>query len=277
MKPFCFADGKIIPTQDARLHPADLAVIRGYGIFDFFRTQAYQPVFLEDYLDRFIGSAAKTYLPLAYSREELRAIIAELIQKNDMEQGGIRMVLTGGVSEDHFSPATGKLFMFGEELSFPSEEKYQNGVKLISLEHVRAIADIKTTNYTLPVWHSVQWNAQGAEDVIYHWDGQVSESSRSNFFIVKDGIISTPDRHILMGITRKHLLAIAGNVQVRPISLAEVWEADEAFISATTKIILPVTQIDDRKVGSGKVGKVSLDILGKFQGKVQDYLKANKG
>ena len=194
-----------------------------------------------------------------------------------MEQGGIRMVLTGGVSEDHFSPATGKLFMFGEELSFPSEEKYQNGVKLISLEHVRAIADIKTTNYTLPVWHSVQWNAQGAEDVIYHWDGQVSESSRSNFFIVKDGIISTPDRHILMGITRKHLLAIAGNVQVRPISLAEVWEADEAFISATTKIILPVTQIDDRKVGSGKVGKVSLDILGKFQGKVQDYLKANKG
>ena len=277
MKPFCFADGEIIPSQDARLHPADLAVIRGYGIFDFFRTQAYQPVFLEDYLDRFIGSAAKTYLPLAYSREELRAIIAELIQKNNMEQGGIRMVLTGGVSEDHFSPATGKLFMFGEELSFPSEEKYQNGVKLISLEHVRAIADIKTTNYTLPVWHSVQWNAQGAEDVIYHWDGQVSESSRSNFFIVKDGIISTPDRHILMGITRKHLLAIAGNVQVRPISLAEVWEADEAFISATTKIILPVTQIDDRKVGSGKVGKVSLDILGKFQGKVQDYLKANKG
>jgi branched-subunit amino acid aminotransferase/4-amino-4-deoxychorismate lyase len=277
MKPFCFADGEIIPAQDARLHPADLAVIRGYGIFDFFRTQAYQPVFLEDYLDRFISSAAKTYLPLAYSREELRAIIAELIQKNNMEQGGIRMVLTGGVSEDHFSPATGKLFMFGEELSFPSEEKYQNGVKLISLEHVRAIADIKTTNYTLPVWHSLQWNAQGAEDVIYHWDGQVSESSRSNFFIVKDGIISTPDRHILMGITRKHLLAIAGNVQVRPISLAEVWEADEAFISATTKIILPVTQIDDRKVGSGKVGKVSLDILGKFQGKVQDYLKANKG
>ena len=274
MKPFCFADGKIIPTQDARLHPADLAVIRGYGIFDFFRTEQYRPVFLEDYLDRFIRSAAKTYLPLAYSREELRAIITELIDKNDLEQGGIRMVLTGGVSENHFSPATGTLFMFGEELSFPSEEKYQNGVKLISLEHIRAIADIKTTNYTLPVWHSMQWNAQGAEDVLYHWNGQVSESSRSNFFIVKDGIISTPDQHVLMGITRKHLLDVAGNVQVRPISLDEVWEADEAFISATTKILLPVTQIDDRKVGSGKVGKVCLDLMAKFREREKAYLSS---
>ena len=274
MKPFCFADGKIIPTQDARLHPADLAVIRGYGIFDFFRTEQYRPVFLEDYLDRFIRSAAKTYLPLAYSREELRAIITELIAKNDLEQGGIRMVLTGGVSENHFSPATGTLFMFGEELSFPSEEKYQHGVKLISLEHIRAIADIKTTNYTLPVWPSMQWNAQGAEDVLYHWNGQVSESSRSNFFIVKDGIISTPDQHVLMGITRKHLLDVAGNVQVRPISLDEVWEADEAFISATTKILLPVTQIDDRKVGSGKVGKVCLDLMAKFREREKAYLSS---
>lgn len=273
MKPFCFADGNIIPTQDARLHPSDLAVIRGYGIFDFFRTQEYQPVFLEDYLDRFIRSAAKTYLPLAYSREELRAIIKELIQKNELEQGGIRMVLTGGVSENHFSPTTGTLFMFGEELSFPSEEKYQMGVKLLTVEHVRTLAEIKTTNYTMPVWHSMQWKEKGAEDVLYHWNGQVSESSRSNFFLVKDGIISTPDRHILMGITRKHLLEVAGNVQVRPISLDEVWEADEAFISATTKILLPVTQVDDRKIGSGKVGKVSLDLLDKFHQHEKTYLQ----
>jgi branched-subunit amino acid aminotransferase/4-amino-4-deoxychorismate lyase len=77
-----------------------------------------------------------------------------------------------------------------------------------------------------------------------------------------------------MGITRKHLLAIAGNVQVRPISLTEVWEADEAFISATTKILLPVTQIDDRKVGSGKVGKVSLDLLEKFRDREKAYLSS---
>ena len=120
----------------------------------------------------------------------------------------------------------------------------------------------------------MQWKEQGAEDVLYHWDGLVSESSRSNFYIVKDGIISTPDKHILLGITRKHLLDVAGNVQIRPISLEEVWEADEAFISATTKILLPVTQIDDRKIGAGKVGKVSLDLMAKFREREKAYLNS---
>jgi branched-subunit amino acid aminotransferase/4-amino-4-deoxychorismate lyase len=58
--------------------------------------------------------------------------------------------------------------------------------------------------------------------------------------------------------------------------MEEVWEADEAFISATTKILLPVTQIDDRKIGSGKVGKVSLDLLAKFQEREKAYLQGNK-
>jgi branched-chain amino acid aminotransferase len=136
---------------------------------------------------------------------------------------------------------------------------------LLALEHVRAIAEIKTTNYALPVWHSVQWKNAGAEDVLYHQDGQVSESSRSNFFIVKDGVISTPDRHVLMGITRKQIMKLAGNVKIRPVSFEETLEADEAFISSTTKILLPVTKIDDHKIGTGKPGPVTLDILEKFR------------
>lgn len=175
------------------------------------------------------------------------------------------MVLTGGVSENHFSPAEGKLFIFAESLSMPSPEKYQKGIKLLTLEYVRPIADIKTTNYTLPVWHSVNWKRLGAEDVLYHWNGWVSESSRSNFFIVKNGVLHTPDQHILMGITRKQILKMAENVVIRPISLEEVWEAEEAFITSTTKVLLPVTQLDDRKIGTGKPGPVTMGILEKFR------------
>mgnify|MGYP005749884169 FL=1 len=265
MKPFCFADGHIIPSEKATIHPMDLGLIRGYGIFDFFRTNNYKPLFLEDYLDRFTASAEKTHIPLKYSREELKGIIAELIEKNDLKQGGIRMVLSGGVSENHFSPADGKLFIFCENLDFPAEEKYKQGIKLLTLEYVRPIAEIKTTNYALPVWHSHHWKRLGAEDVLYHWDGVVSESSRSNFYIVKKGVIHTPDQHILMGITRKNILKIAGEVIIRPITLEEVWDADEAFISSTTKVLLPVTQIDDRKIGDGNVGPVTKGILEKFR------------
>ncbi len=265
MKPFCFADGKIIPTEAATIHPMDLGLIRGYGIFDFFRTVNYQPLFLEHYLDRFITSAEKTYLPLPYSRQELRDMIIELIEKNDLGNGGLRIVLSGGISENHFSPAAGKLFIFAEPLVFPSEEKYQQGIKLLTLEYVRPIADIKTTNYTLPVWHSINWKRLGAEDVLYHWNGWVSESSRSNFFMVKDGVLHTPDQHILLGITRKHILKVAEEVVIRPISLEEVWESDEAFISSTTKVLLPVTQLDERKIGNGKPGPVTMEILEKFR------------
>jgi branched-chain amino acid aminotransferase len=265
MKPFCFADGVIIPTESATIHPMDLGLIRGYGIFDFFRTVDYSPLFLEDYLDRFISSADRTFLPLPYSRAQLREIIALLIEKNNLENGGLRMVLSGGVSENHFSPAEGKLFIFAEPLSLPSEEKYSDGIKLLTLEYVRPIADIKTTNYTLPVWHSVNWKRLGAEDVLYHWNGWVSESSRSNFFLVKGGVLHTPDQHILHGITRKHILDLVKNVVIRPISLEEVWEADEAFISSTTKVLLPVTQLDDRKIGNGKPGPFTLDVLERFR------------
>lgn len=265
MKPICFADGLLVPTESATIHASDIGLIRGYGIFDFFRTVNYKPLFLEDYLDRFISSAAKTYLPLPYDRAQLRSIIQELIEKNDLQTGGLRMILSGGVSDNHFSPAEGKLFIFAESLLFPATQKYEEGVKLLTVEHVRAVAEIKMTNYAFPVWHSMQWKAAGAEDVLYHQDGLVSESSRSNFFIVKDGKISTPDKHVLMGITRKQILKIAGNVQIRPVSLEEAFDADEAFITSTTKVLLPITRLDDHPIGTGKPGSVTIEILEKFK------------
>lgn len=265
MKPFCFADGQIISTEKASIHPMDLSLIRGYGIFDFFRTVNFKPLFLDSYLDRFFASAEKTFLPLEYSRAEIKSIIQDLIEKNHLKEGGIRMVLSGGVSSNHFSPAKGKLFIFAESLIFPAQEKYEKGIKLLSLEYVRPIADIKTTNYALPVWDSIRWKDAGAEDVLYHTNGIISESSRSNFFIVKDGIISTPDLHVLLGITRKHIIELAGGVKIQPISMQEAWNADEAFITSTTKVLLPVTQIDEHEIGTGKPGPVSLDLLEKFR------------
>lgn len=266
MKPFCFADGEIIDSHLAKIHPMDLGLIRGYSIFDFFRSVNYKPLFLEDYLDRFIGSAEKTFLPLSYSRSELKQIIQELTDKNDMEQGGFRMLLSGGISENHFSPAAGKLFIFPESLIFPSTEKYQQGIKLLTLNYIRPIAEIKTTNYALAVWDSIRWKKEGAEDVLYHYNGLVSESSRSNFFIVKNGIVITPDKDILLGITRKNILKLIDKVEIRPLTLEETFEADEAFITSTTKVLLPVTQIDDQLIGNGKPGPVSMDLLEKFKG-----------
>ena len=264
MKTFCFANSKIIESDKAQIHPMDIGLIRAYGIFDFFRTSNYCPLFLSDYLDRFIRSAEKTHLNLTFNKAELSQIIHELVERNDLKNGGIRMFLTGGVSENHFSPTKSSFFIFCEDLEFPSELKYEKGVKLLALEHIRSIADIKTTNYTFPVWHSNIWKKEGAEDVLYHMNGEISESSRSNIFIVKEGKISTPANHILHGITRKRLLELAPDTEIRNITLQEVLDSDEVFMTSTTKKVLPVTRIDNRIIGNGSPGPMVKKLLEEF-------------
>ena len=74
-----------------------------------------------------------------------------------------------------------------------------------------------------------------------------------------------------MGITRKHVIELAGDVQIRPISMQEALNADEAFITSTTKVLLPVTQLDENEIGTGKPGPVSLDLLAKFRKLEQEY------
>lgn len=265
-KPFCFSGNKIVAADDASIHPLDIGLIRGYAIFDFLRTANFKPLFFEAYLNRFIASAQHAHLPLGYTMEELKNIIYELIEKNKLEQGGIRMVLTGGLSANHFSPTTGQLFIFCEDLQMPAAEKYERGVKLVTEEYVRPLSSIKTTNYTFPVWLSAKWKEQAAEDVLYHCAGNISESSRSNIFMVKNGIVATPKSNILLGITRQHVLILAGDVEERDISLTEILNADEVFMTATTKRILPVTQIDGVLIKDGIPGPVTRQLMERFKG-----------
>jgi branched-chain amino acid aminotransferase len=264
-KPFCFSGDQVVDTNAASLHPLDIGLIRGYAIFDFFRTANFQPLFLDAYLDRFIASAQRMHLPLGQTRAALKSIILDLIEKNGLEQGGVRMVLTGGVSDNHFSPTEGSLFIFCEELQMPSSDKYKKGIKLLSEEYVRPLSGIKTTNYTLPVWLSAGWKDQAAEDVIYHFAGIISESSRSNIFMVKNGEVATPKSNILLGVTRKNVMTLAGQVQERDISLTELLNADEVFMTSTTKRILPVTQIDGTLVKNGKPGRITQELMEKFR------------
>ena len=265
-KPFCFSGNKILAADDASIHPLDIGLIRGYAIFDFLRTANFKPLFFEAYLNRFIASAQHAHLPLGYTMEELKNIIYELIEKNKLEQGGIRIVLTGGLSANHFSPTTGRLFIFCEDLQMPAAEKYERGVKLVTEEYVRPLSSIKTTNYTFPVWLSAKWKEQAAEDVLYHCAGIISESSRSNIFMVKNGIVATPKSNILLGITRQHVLILAGDVEERDISLTEILNADEVFMTATTKRILPVTQIDGVLIKDGIPGPVTRQLMERFKG-----------
>lgn len=264
--PFYYFNDRIIDAATPALQLEDLGLFRGYAVFDYARTQGGKPILLDRYLKRFRASAAALGLALAPDDETLSGIILELIQKNGFPESGIRLLLTGGYSPDVFTPARPNLIIRVQESKLPPQEAYSRGVSLFTDEYLRDWPEVKHTNYLNAIRKWPLVSAAGATEILYHWQGEVLECSRSNFFIVKEGtvITSTTDK-ILAGVTRGAVLELARQhglkTEERAFSLEEVGQADEAFITGTTKRVMPVVKVGDNSIGSGKVGPVSRQLL----------------
>jgi branched-chain amino acid aminotransferase len=270
LKNICFINGDFIPFQEASLKINDLAILRAYGIFDFFRTQNRRPLFIDDHLNRFIHSATHLNLHVPYSKDQMKGLISELLIRNDTlyHEFAFRLLLTGGFTEDGYTPGNPNLIIICEQYNPAPEKHFSEGIKLITHNFVRELAHIKTINYITPISLMPKIKEAGALDVLYHKDGLISEVSRSNFFIVKDSKIITSDAHILKGITRSKLLAIAREgfeVQEGNLFINDLLFADEAFITGTTKKVMPVVKIDDKIIGNGVPGPVVKELLSRFK------------
>lgn len=241
----------------------DLGFLRGYGIFDFFRIMDGKPIFLSDHLDRFLSSAEKMGIDHPYSKEDLHALIVSLGTKSTDSCLGVKMVLTGGDSLNGFEPILGKsnVYIFPGVFSFANPE---GGLHLISKRFQREMSDIKSLNYAFAIRNLADIKKQGGDDVIYFSDEYgVSESSRSNLFFVKNGVIYTPGQFILEGITRKQVLSLAAEnfeVVIGDFTLEQFISADEVFTTGSTKRVLPILSIDGKKIGQGKRGPITANL-----------------
>lgn len=199
----------------------------------------------------------------------------KLITKNEFKNGGMKIILTGGYSNDGYLPAEkSNLIILLTHFKMPAKKFYTKGIKLMLHKYFRHSAIVKTTNYIEPIRLANDLKEANAMDVLYHWDGKISESSRSNFFIVKKNkTIITSTSNVLKGITRKRVIDLAKEhyqVIEKDITFRDLRNATEAFLSSTTKGTLPVVQVDDLKIGNGKPGKVCphLNKLMKKQAKI---------
>ncbi|WP_280938751.1 aminotransferase class IV [Meiothermus taiwanensis] len=117
--------------------------------------------------------------------------------------------------------------------------------------------------------------AEGATEVIYHDGETVYEGGRSSLLIVQQGTLVTAQAGVLPGITRKHLLEVARSIlpiQERPITLSELYSADEVLLTGATRQVMPITQIEDKMVADGKVGPYSQQLMKAFQEHLEAYL-----
>ena len=249
-KPVCYLNGSWIPLSEASVPVSDLGLLRGYGLFDFLRVTENVPLFLEDHIDRFFHSAYIMRLPIGKTKDEMITIIRELVQKNNLPVSGIKILLTGGNSSDGYSIAEPNFILIQKSIAPTPTTILVPGYQLITYPYHRQMPDVKTTDYLMAIQLQPWLKEKGGDDLLYHQQGIVSECPRSNFFMVtRDNRLITPGKNILKGITRKHVLKIASEkgivAEEKEITLEDIKMAKEAFISSSTKRLIPVIKIDD--------------------------------
>lgn len=252
-----YFNGTIAPTDQLAVGVTDLGLLRGYGLFDYFLTYNGRPFQWDWYWERFQNSAMRMHLPLPMSKTETYAVVMKLIEQGGGNDVGVRFVLTGGYSADSISIEKPNLLMLTEPIHPTSVSQYEQGIKVILDEYVREMAEVKSTDYKRVILLAQAIRSAGASDVLYQKGGEISELSRSNFFLVKGDQLITPNRNILHGITRRVVMQLAQSdfeVIERPVLLSDLYDADEAFTTSSTKKVLPITQIGDLTIGDGKVG-----------------------
>jgi D-alanine transaminase/branched-chain amino acid aminotransferase len=155
--------------------------------------------------------------------------------------------------------------MIHNPLIIPPTEQLLKGISIITYDYVRDVPGVKTINYTTGIWLLERLRQENAADVLYYRNGLISEFPRSNFFIVRqDGTVVTAADNVLKGVTRKNVLTLAkarGKVIEGDITHEDIYAAKEAFLTSTTKRIVPVVRVNDRVIGDGKAGSISQVLL----------------
>jgi branched-chain amino acid aminotransferase len=269
-----YFNGTVAPTDQLSVGITDLGLLRGYGLFDYFLTYNGRPFQWDWYWARFQNSAMRMHLSLPLCKEETYAVLMDLIERSSGVDVAFRFVMTGGYSGDSISVERPNLLILTEEIHPVPPIQYEQGIKVILDEYVREMAEVKSTDYKRVILMADAIRAAGASDLLYQKGGEISELSRSNFFIVKGERLITPNRHILHGITRRTIMGIAKidfQVEERPVLLSELYDADEAFTTSSTKKVLPITQIGELTIGDGHVGPRAKFLLERFNELVENW------
>ena len=271
-----YVNGQYVTADQAALGLNDLGIVRGYGVFDLLRTYDGKLFKLHEHVLRLERSAALIGLELPWSTAEIEAIARATYMRNAIANATIRIIVTGGAADDFMTPQQRPtLIVMVNPIGIPAPEQQSHGVKVITTRIERMMPTVKSLNYITAIMAMQAARRVGAVEAIYRTaDDRITEGTRANFFIFRDNRLITPQTDVLGGITRDVVLEIAGDdfeVVEAPLFYADLATCDEAFLTSSTKEILPVTQIDDITIGQGKPGPNTRKLIELFSA----YVKLN--
>jgi branched-chain amino acid aminotransferase len=268
-QPICYLNGKYVPFDQACLPLNDLGLVRGYGVFDFLRTYNGVPFKLTEHVQRLQNSAKLIGLSLPWSTAEIAEITQNTLTHNHLPEANIRIVVTGGASADFITPlGQPSLMVIVTPVSQYPQEYYEQGIKVITVPIERFIPKAKSLNYISAIGALQQAKQTNAVEALYvNSQGEVLEGTTTNFFVFRGSQLITPKEGILNGITRDVILELAKDrfeIVEQSIAFSQLNHCDEAFITSSTKEIMPVVQIDELYISQGKPGENTQSLMHLF-------------
>ncbi|HHT9123752.1 MAG TPA: branched-chain-amino-acid transaminase [Candidatus Wunengus sp. YC63] len=275
-----YINGQIVPQEDAKISVFDHGLLYGDGVFEGIRAYHGKIFTLDEHLDRLYDSATAISLKIPITKAEMAEAIKQTMKANNLTDSYIRLVVTRGVGKLGLDPnkcATPQIIIIADTIELYSKALYEKGLDIVTVTTIRnhfSALDpkIKSLNYLNNILAKIESIQSGAgEALMLNKDGYVAECAGDNIFIFKDNILLTPPSSagILVGITRNVVMKLAAEmgVQVREelMTRYDLYIAEECFLTGTAAEIIPVVKIDGRTIGTGKPGKITLDLLKRYR------------
>ena len=272
-----YLNGKFVDEEDAKVSVFDHGLLYGDGVFEGIRAYDGVVFMLKEHIDRLYDSAKSLCIDIPLTKEEMIDVVLETLRVNNLRDAYIRLVVTRGIGDLGLDPRKcGKPTIFCIAIPMPpllGEE----GIRVITVSVRRLPVDVlnpavKSLNYLNSVLAKIQANYAGVDEAFLLDDkGFVVEGTGDNIFIVKNGVLKTPPvyQSILKGITRDVVIKLAKEegieVVEEPLTLHDLYTADELFITGTAAEIVPVFEIDGRVINDKKVGEITKKLREKFK------------
>ena len=281
-----YVDGKFYPRSEAKVSVFDHGLLYGDGVFEGIKSYNGVVFKLKEHLDRLYFSAKAIMLDVPLSMEDMAKAVLETVRKNGLKDAYVRLVVTRGVGDLGLDPKkcpkSSVIIIAVPLLVLYDEEKRRKGMSMVVASVRRDPVDattheIKSLNYLNSILAKIEANNVGADEaIILDTHGLVSEATAENIFIVKNSKIMTPPATSgpLAGITASVVKSVAEKlgytVVERAITVAELYAADEAFLTGTAAELMPVREVNKRQIGEGKMGPVTERLLKEFLKVVKD-------
>ena len=271
-----YINGEFFPKEEAKVSVFDHGLLYGDGGFEGTRAYNGRVFKFDEHINRLYDSAKAINLAIPMSKEEMKEAHLETLRRNNLRDAYIRTVVTRGPGDLGLDPRKcprPSVIIIADRITLYPQEFYENGLRLITVPTRRNLAEtvnpmIKSLNYLNNILAKIEANLAGVpEAIMLNQEGYVAECTGDNIFIIKGKTLFTPAsvHGALKGITRDVAMELAARIglEVREELLTryDLYVADECFLTGTAAEVIPVVEIDGRKIGTGAPGPYTRELV----------------